>query len=239
MDRRNFLQTLLAAPLLTQYIQASQKNQRKHEFYMITDNPQSWLDFALAEIEPHSSPGKFAFSNSHPSAQKIKTHLVKKGWNPVDDPSRALLCISGSRLQQPAAPSFTMVENGKIRDIRTGRHHSLWKSFQKQNPSRQMTAFSFVPKHPNHGTGAVITYKGRQIDRFPLNLSATKSYSAGSGRITVKVGRGKAWVADSSCRHKICRHAAPVFLTGERIICAPNRFMLEITGPGGVDTVIG
>ncbi len=31
----------------------------------------------------------------------------------------------------------------------------------------------------------------------------------------------------------------PVFLAGERIICAPNHFLLEIHGSHSIDTVIG
>lgn len=239
MDRRDFLHTLLAAPLLAPYIQASQKNLRKYEFYMITDHPERWLDFVFAEIKPHSSPVKFVFSNPHPSERKIRNHLVEKGWEQVDDPSRAVISLSGSRLNQTAAPSFTLVENGIVRDIRKSRLYSMWKSFQAQNPSRQMTVISFVPEHPYPGKWAVITRNGHKIDSFPLNQSVTKTYPADGGRITVKARQGKAWVADSSCRRKICRHAAPVFLAGERIICAPNSFMLEIKGREGVDTVIG
>ena len=46
-------------------------------------------------------------------------------------------------------------------------------------------------------------------------------------------------VDQSCCRNKICVATAPVALAGERIICAPNHFLLEIEGTPFVDTVIG
>ncbi len=239
MDRRNFLQTLLTAPLLAQYIQASQSNARQQEYYLISDTPDQWLDFLFMEAGTQQSSGRFAFLNQHPQKKHIQRHLIKSEWKPVDKPAKANLCISGSRLQSPASPSFTLVEKGRIRDIRSDRLYPLWKNFQTQAPSRQLTTLSFMPQKAGRGKTAVVYHHGRKVAVFPLNQKHTRFFTTGSGRITVKVDQGKAWVEDSPCAQKICRHAAPIFLAGERIICAPNRFLLEIEGGRGVDTVLG
>lgn len=239
MDRRNFLQAVLTAPLIIPYIQAWQGHAPDHELTLISDNPQRWLDFILTETSPLPKKGHFVFLNSHPLHDQIQHHLRLKGWSRTGSASRADFCISGSRLQKPAPSSFTLVENGRIRDIRRGRLYSLWQTIQRESPSRQLTAVSFNPKTGSSGDSAVITHYGRKIAVLPLSQNVTQSFPAGSGRITVKVEQGKAWVVDSSCRRKICTHASPVCLAGERIICAPNRFLLEIEGRGGLDTVIG
>jgi hypothetical protein len=239
MDRRNFIQTLLAAPLLTQYIQASQSNARQQEFYLISDHPEAWLDLLLREAAAQNSSGDFAFLTPHPRAENLTQHLIQSGWKPVGKPAQARLCISGSRLQSPVSPSFTMVENGRVRDIRTHRLYPVWKTFQNQPPSRQLTTISFMPQNAGSGKSAVVYHHGRRMAILPLNQRLTTSFPVGSGRIIVKVNHGKAWVEDSPCSQKICRHAAPICLAGERIICAPNRFLLEIEGRGGVDTVLG
>ncbi|MGD8534841.1 MAG: NusG domain II-containing protein, partial [Candidatus Aminicenantes bacterium] len=44
---------------------------------------------------------------------------------------------------------------------------------------------------------------------------------------------------EASCHQKICLSHPPVSQAGERVICAPNNFLLEIQGTGLVDTVIG
>ncbi len=239
MDKRNFLQTLLAAPLLTKYIQASQSNNRQYEFYLISDSPDRWLELILEETGIKSSTGRFAFLNSHPNAGKIDERLKDSGWKSAIRPEQAKLCISSSRLLVPALPSFTMSENGRVRDIRNDRLYSIWTAFQKQSPSIQLTTFSFLPSKAGQGKSAAVYQRGQKIALLPLDRKTKKSFPVESGRITVKIEDGKAWVEDSSCRQKICRHAAPVFLAGERIICAPNRFLLEIEGAGGVDTVLG
>jgi hypothetical protein len=239
MDRRNFLQTLLAAPLLTQYIQASQSNRRRQEFYMISDNPGPWMDQLFKEADGIESHGRFAFLNQHPQEEKIRTRLIQAGWKEVNSPFQAELCISGSRLQSAAPPSFTMVEKGRIRDIRNARLYPVWKAVQKHSPSRQLTTFSFMPQNAGCGKTAVVYHHGRKIAAFPLSRQTTKSFPSGNGHIKVRIDRGKAWVEESPCPQEICRHAAPVCLAGERIICAPNRFLLEIEGDGGVDTVLG
>jgi hypothetical protein len=55
----------------------------------------------------------------------------------------------------------------------------------------------------------------------------------------VRVESGSARVVESPCLHQICRNTPPISLSGERVICAPHHFLLEIQGPSGLDTVIG
>ena len=80
---------------------------------------------------------------------------------------------------------------------------------------------------------------GRKIAMISLGENVTKSFRARGGRITLRVKNGKAWVSESPCRHKICLHSPPVSIAGERIICAPNHFLLEIKGSPYIDTSIG
>jgi hypothetical protein len=72
-----------------------------------------------------------------------------------------------------------------------------------------------------------------------LDKDLSRTYRAEKGKISLIVQNRRVWVSDSSCRHKICSSAPPISLTGERIICAPNHFFVEIQGPRVVDTVIG
>jgi hypothetical protein len=104
-----------------------------------------------------------------------------------------------------------------------------------------LTLASFKKRKSGISAGEFVSiYKdGRRIEMFPLKESLSKSFRAGRDKITVRLEGGKAWVSESSCRHKICLSSPPVSLAGERIICAPNHFLLEIQGRHSIDTSIG
>jgi len=101
-----------------------------------------------------------------------------------------------------------------------------------------IAAFAERPS-PLKGGHSISLYKdGYPIEQRPLKGSWTRQISTKQGPITVRMHDGQAWIAESSCRHKICVSTPPISMAGERIICAPNHFLLEIQGRM-VDTVIG
>jgi hypothetical protein len=89
------------------------------------------------------------------------------------------------------------------------------------------------------GKSISIFNQGKKTDSLSLDKNSIKSYRARQGRITVTVNNRRAWVTDSSCRHKICCLTPPISFAGERIICAPNRFLVEIDRTSLIDTSIG
>ena len=91
----------------------------------------------------------------------------------------------------------------------------------------------------NNGESVRIFRDGRKISEASLADKGIKSFRVKQGEIAVKIKNGSARIISSPCRHKICCLTPPVSLSGERIICAPNHFLLEIQGGGHVDTVIG
>jgi len=89
------------------------------------------------------------------------------------------------------------------------------------------------------GTSVRIYQNGHLVDEASLNKDRIRTFSADKGKITVKIERGKAFIPSSSCRHKICCSVPPVDLVADRIVCAPNHFLLEVRGSGSIDTIIG
>jgi len=89
------------------------------------------------------------------------------------------------------------------------------------------------------GKKALVYSEGRVIDELSLSKDAVNTYTNPKGLITVRVEKGKAWIPRASCPHKICCFSPPVSSAGERIICAPSRFLLDIEGPFFIDTSIG
>jgi hypothetical protein len=243
MDRRRFFQTLLSAPLLTPLLLASQSRESDREIFLISDKPHAYLPVLLKELLRGQSciPGSYAFSENSPHKDTLKHALSRSGWQFAPRFSDADLKISFRTLFQPARPSFTLVKEGKIWDVRSWNLRSLWQEMaQNQAPSLSLTVAAL--RRPGTGSNAgeiaTVYMNGHKKDAFPLKKNLQRSYDTHSGHIIVQITNGSACVLNSSCRHKICLYSPPVSRSGERIICAPNFFLLEVRG-NTVDTVIG
>lgn len=244
MDRRDFFKMMLATPLLTPLILASRKSRSDLELYLIAEEPQEVVLTLLEEARMYSpfDSCKFCFLNPHPQENALKKILLEKGWAFAGEPAEANLTLSFSHLQSKALPSFTLVRDRRIWDIRTRKLLSLWREMNGNHKSSScLTIASFKSRPTDFSTGKYVTvYKdGQRIETLPLVKNLTKSFQARGGRITTHVKNGRAWISDSPCRHKICLYSPPVSLAGERIICAPNNFLLMIEGRRSIDTIIG
>jgi len=243
MNRRRFIQTLITVPILSQSILGSKKTANPTELHLISDQPYAILPHILEELKKHSiSQGnKFCLLDSSPYENQLTKELRKKGWALTPIQSEADLCLSFRTLQHKIQSSFTLERNGKIWDIRSKNLWTLWKKINKKNNlSSTLTIASFKGSTQRYmGNFASVFSQGKKIDSFPLNKINTKIYKAKQGPIFVSINKGKVWVTESSCRHKICCLIPPVAFAGERIICAPNSFLIEIDRTSLIDTSIG
>ncbi len=243
MDRRRFFQTLLSAPILTPLLLASQPRESDREVYLISDEPYSYLPLLSKELfRPRKeAPGSFSFDDTSPHSKKLHQALSQNGWKFIPNPSEADLSISFRNLHQPARPSFTLVKDGKIWDVRSWSLRSLWQKMALDRPSSSLlTVASLKSKGSGRAAGDTVTafLNGHRRETFSLRENCRKSYHTHTGRITIQITDGRARIVESSCAHKICFYTQPISLSGERIICAPNHFFLEVQG-GAIDTVIG
>ena len=53
--------------------------------------------------------------------------------------------------------------------------------------------------------------------------------------LTVTVKGGAVAVTESDCPDGVCRQTGAIGKTGEAIVCAPGRIVIEVTGGGGAD----
>ncbi len=243
MDRRNFFKSIFLTPLLTPLLLASKSSSHDAELYLISDSPQHCLPPLLQELKTlHLVSGNsFSIHNPIPQQELLTDALISSGWMPVSDGARAHLTLASSLLHRPTLPSFALAREGKVWDLRTRKLHSIWTEINHQSQSNSLTVVSFHsrPSELIQGKSVSIYKEGRKIQTVSLRQNSTRSFRTKDGRITVCVKDGKAAVEESSCRHKICVTCPPAAYAGERIICAPNHFMLEIDGPSSVDTIIG
>jgi hypothetical protein len=243
MNRRHFIQALVSAPLLSRFLLGSKKTQSASEIHLVSDNPHQILPLLLEEMKKYglNYEKKFAFLNSYPNEKQMTQELQRQGWifSPLHTDSD--LSISFRSLKHKIRPSFTMAKEGGIWDIRSKRLLSLWKQINKEGPLSSCLTIAYIrgSKPRYAGKSFSVFSQGQRIDSLALNVNRTKLYKGKAGEIVISVNNGKVWVNESSCRHKICCLTPPIAYAGERIICAPNRLLVEIDRSSLVDTSIG
>jgi len=245
MDRRSFCKTLTAtvatAPMLAPLLLASKKTLSGLEIFVIADDPQKVLPELIEKTSP-ATRKRFYALDGRPQTALAAERLSRHGWISAPTIRKADFTLACRSLQDAARPSFTVVKDGRVLDLRHSLLSPLWKKMAAggQN-SLLLTTVSFrdAQAAAQKGRQAAIYRNGRLVARLPLDKNDKKSLETGKGLLTVAVEGGTARVDQSCCRNKICVATAPVALAGERIICAPNHFLLEIEGTPFVDTVIG
>ena len=244
MERRDFFRKLIVTPLLIPIFLSAKKRKKDSELHLITDDVEVFFPLILEELHSYvlNKGHSFALLNSHPQGNALKRILSQRGLTSAPKPIQADLTLSFSHLREKTLPSFTLIREGRIWDIRSRKLYSLWREMNKnQRSSSCLTIASFKRgrSRPFSGEFVSVYQDGRKIEMISLGENVTKSYGAKGGKITLRVKNRKSWISESPCRHKICLHSPPVYIAGERIICAPNHFLLEIKGSPYIDTSIG
>lgn len=243
MDRRDFFRTMIVTPLLTPFLLAS-KSSGYDELFLISDKPQTILPLLLQELGKRKgiSGKKVAFSNEHPQKKVLIQTFERNGWVHVLSPSQSDLSISFRPLQHSRPASFALVSAGQILDIRSNRLRSLWQEMNASHSLSSCLTIASLQTGPGSFTAGetVCIYRdGWRVEELSLKKDRVRSFQTRQGTITVRIQGGNVWIPESSCRHKICCLTPPMSLAGERIVCAPSHFLVEIHGTGRIDTVIG
>jgi hypothetical protein len=244
MDRRDFLRCLLASPLAAPLLSSPRTAGINSALYLIADDPQDYLPTLVAEVKRRGlvRETRFSFRGTHPFAAELRAALVRKGWEYARGGRSAALTLAFQLLRQPAPPSFTLIRQGRVWDLRTRELGTMWRDMNgRSEPSSCLTVATFSDPAPflSPGKSAAVFVDGKKCDILSLKAHQERRYRTLRGEVLIRVEGGKVEVLASSCRHKICQSSAPAFLTGERIVCAPNHFLLAIDGPRFVDTVTG
>jgi hypothetical protein len=244
MDRRDFLRWLVASPLAAPLLSIPRAEDDSSALYLIADKPQRYLPAILTEMEKLGliQRTRFSLREPHPFSGELRSALEREGWEYAAAPSSADLLLSFQPLRQSVPPSFTLIKHGRAWDLRLRGLEKLWREMSRQSsPSACLTVATLSAPTPFRSPGrtAAVFVDGKKRETLSLKATQERQYRTLRGEVLVRVKEGKAEVLASSCRHKICQSSGPVFLTGERIVCAPNHFLLAVDGPRFVDTVIG
>lgn len=77
----------------------------------------------------------------------------------------------------------------------------------------------------------VVTVDGKEYGRYPLqskNAEKIKIELGGGAYNVLVIQDGKADIVEASCPDKICVNHAAIHLSGESIVCLPNKVVVTI-----------
>ena len=100
-----------------------------------------------------------------------------------------------------------------------------------------LSVFLFARLTSEDGDWAVVSVDGEVVARY--SLSEDGEYALNGGTNLLIIRNKEAYVADADCPDKLCEKSGRISRVGERIVCLPNRVMIEIDGERNGDEIIG
>ena len=86
-------------------------------------------------------------------------------------------------------------------------------------------SFAFVRLFSKDGTSVIVSVNGETVGEYSLYFDA--EYQIGEGNV-LTVSGGKAYMSYADCPDHTCKNMGKISALGEKIICLPNKVMVEI-----------
>lgn len=90
--------------------------------------------------------------------------------------------------------------------------------------------FFMIKLTRSKGQTVLVTVNGERVAEY--SLSNEGEYSINGGTNVLIISSGKACLKEASCPDKLCVKQGKISMSGERIVCLPNKVMVEILGDG-------
>ena len=82
----------------------------------------------------------------------------------------------------------------------------------------------------DEGACAIVTVNGDEVEKLPLNKDTEIRIGDEENYNIVVIKDGVAYVSEASCPDKVCVKTGKISLTGETIVCLPNKMTVKIEG---------
>ena len=94
------------------------------------------------------------------------------------------------------------------------------------------------------GRLAIVTVDGEIYGMYPLDEDREIKIENGDHQNYIIIKDGYVQMASSSCHNQICVHEGKICMTKDKIVCLPNKVIIEITdrfkrAGGGIDVISG
>ena len=93
-----------------------------------------------------------------------------------------------------------------------------------------LSVFLIITLTSEEGAVAVVSIDGDKVAEYSLARDGEYALNGGTNILVIEGGR--AYMKDADCPDKLCIHQGKKSRDGERIVCLPNRVMVEIVAEG-------
>ncbi len=248
ITRRDFLKVLGVSTLPLLNFKNIINDNKELEFKIITAKPVESLVLLLNQLK-NSGEKNISLYGVNGEALNIlkyvlnrtKSGIYKGGSNSLWNSS--LMAVLEVKRVAYTKPGFTMLSDNRILDPRTGAFSNIaGKIYSEDKADYEITLkiSSIADKTVKKpGTKAKILINGRTKGFINLSKNEKLSFSTNLGKIKIVSESGKVRVEESSCKHKICMHRGAISNGGEKLICAPQKVIVEVVGKSIVDSIVG
>ncbi len=94
-----------------------------------------------------------------------------------------------------------------------------------------LAAFIIINALRRPGAEVVISVNGDAVSLY--SLSDDGEYPLNGGTNLLVIEGGEAYIKSADCPDGLCVHQGKISDVGERIVCLPNRVMVEVVSDGG------
>ena len=98
-----------------------------------------------------------------------------------------------------------------------------------------LSVFLIVSSTREEGNFVRVSVDGRQVAEYPLSVDGEYTLNGGTNILVVKNGR--AYMKYADCPDGLCVNQGEAYKVGRKIVCLPNRVMVEVVGEG--EEIIG
>ena len=91
-----------------------------------------------------------------------------------------------------------------------------------------LSVFLVITLTKEEGAKAIVTVNGEVVAEYSLSVDGEYSLNGGTNTLVIK--NGEAYMTYSTCPDGLCINQGRISLTNERIVCLPNRVMVQIVG---------
>ena len=95
-----------------------------------------------------------------------------------------------------------------------------------------LSVFLVMFLNREEGSTVVVSVNGVTVAEYPLSMDATYYLNNGTNVLVIK--DGYAYISEATCPgYQDCVESGKIRFVGEKIVCLPNKVIVEIVGEGG------
>ena len=99
-----------------------------------------------------------------------------------------------------------------------------------------LVSYLVIESSREAGSLVRVSIDGKTVSQFPLDIDGEYELNGGTNILVIK--DGKAYMKYASCPDGLCKRQGKISMSGERIVCLPNKVIIEAIKESTLDAVV-